>query len=351
MFDPVTNLWSYRASNEHNDGHGVEELTGAVVNGKLYVFGANGGIGPDGFYGDFNFVERYDPDTDRWTSLAPKPTVVTAAPAAVYSGEIYLFGGGYSYTDADGTRHATDYDIVEAYNPANDTWRFVTNMPKLLSNVAVAVTDQKAYVIGGYSLSESRMLADIMVFDFQTGQWTEAGFEPLPCARVFPYSSAAPTVDGNIYLIGGVLLGDEANCFPTDRVDIYDTATNTWSVGPSLPERTDAHLSVVLGNRIYVIGGCTEPLCLKPDVVNRSKSEVISLNLSVVITGDFCGANSDLPDGYVDYWDLLYFAQRWQSSPSDTNWDPRCDLDKEDNYVDYWDLLVFAQQWHKGEPP
>ena len=66
---------------------------------------------------------------------------------------------------------------------------------------------------------------------------------------------------------------------------------------------------------------------------------------------DFCDLNSDQPDGYVDYWDLLYFAQRWHSSPSDTNWDSRCDLDKEDNYVDYWDLLVFAQNWHIGEPP
>jgi len=71
----------------------------------------------------------------------------------------------------------------------------------------------------------------------------------------------------------------------------------------------------------------------------------------MMIPGDFCGEGSEQPDGYVDYWDLLYFAQRWHSSPSDTNWDPRCDLDKEDNYVDYWDLLVFAQQWHKGQPP
>ncbi len=68
-------------------------------------------------------------------------------------------------------------------------------------------------------------------------------------------------------------------------------------------------------------------------------------------SGDFCGAGSVEPDGYVDYWDLLYFAQRWHTDLSDTNWDPRCDLDKEDNYVDYWDLLVFAKNWHIGEPP
>ncbi len=69
------------------------------------------------------------------------------------------------------------------------------------------------------------------------------------------------------------------------------------------------------------------------------------------VVGDFCRAGSDLPDGYVDYWDLLYFAQRWHTDSDDTNWDPRCDLAQADNYVDYWDLLVFAQNWHIGEPP
>jgi len=70
------------------------------------------------------------------------------------------------------------------------------------------------------------------------------------------------------------------------------------------------------------------------------------------ITGDFCGAGSDQPDGYVDYWDLLHFAQHWHTRSGEGNWDPRCDLTSKDsgvkdNYVDYWDLLVFAQQWHK----
>jgi len=70
------------------------------------------------------------------------------------------------------------------------------------------------------------------------------------------------------------------------------------------------------------------------------------------LIGDFCGPPGSVePDGYVDYWDLLYFAQRWHTRLGDPDWDPRCDLDKEDNYVDYWDLLVFAQQWHEGQQP
>jgi len=81
VFDPATQSWSFLASNEHNGGFGVEELTGAVVNGKLYVFG--GYSGPSGV---FNFVEEYDPATDTWTSKAPMPTTRSLATAAVYNG-------------------------------------------------------------------------------------------------------------------------------------------------------------------------------------------------------------------------------------------------------------------------
>ena len=58
VFDPETQIWTYLADNENNNGQGVEELSGAVVDGKLYVFGAYGGGDP---YGVFNFVEQYDP--------------------------------------------------------------------------------------------------------------------------------------------------------------------------------------------------------------------------------------------------------------------------------------------------
>ncbi len=87
------------------------------------------------------------------------------------------------------------------------------------------------------------------------------------------------------------------------------------------------------------------------DAVGNRTQRVVIAGPPTTLTGDFGGANSGPPDGYVDYWDLFYFAQRWHTRPDDNNWDPRCDLDKEDNYVDYWDLLVFAQQWHKGVEP
>ena len=71
--------------------------------------------------------------------------------------------------------------------------------------------------------------------------------------------------------------------------------------------------------------------------------------------GDFCGPSFGPPDGYVDVWDLMHFADHWHTSPGD-NWDPKFDLtgpsfSDPDGYIDVWDLMVFADHWHEGEPP
>ena len=74
------------------------------------------------------------------------------------------------------------------------------------------------------------------------------------------------------------------------------------------------------------------------------------------IIGDFCGVGSDQPDGYVDVWDLMQFADHWHTRPGDSNWDAKFDLVgtgsvDPDDYVDVWDLMEFADHWHEGVKP
>jgi len=73
----------------------------------------------------------------------------------------------------------------------------------------------------------------------------------------------------------------------------------------------------------------------------------------VTVVGDFCGAEFGPPDGYVDVWDLMQFADHWHSRTGEDNWDAKFDLKgpnfgDPDAYVDVWDLMVFADNWHKG---
>lgn len=166
--------------------------------------------------------------------------------AVVYNNRIFVFGGYHEHADSD---------VVEVYDPGTDTWQPqpVTYMPEALHRPAVTVVADKAYVIGGYSMSEEQAVSDVSAYDFTTGTWTTTtdGLAPLPHPREISCSSAAPVVDGKIYLIGG---GDRAKGY-IKEVDIYDPVSNTWQAGTPLPTGTNSHLSVIVDDMIYVVGG------------------------------------------------------------------------------------------------
>lgn len=62
--------------------------------------------------------------------------------------------------------------------------------------------------------------------------------------------TAAVAVDGKIYVIGGF---DDTDGI-TARVQIYDTATGTWSEGPMLPQPVHHANAATDGTTIYVLG-------------------------------------------------------------------------------------------------
>ncbi|HUT28293.1 MAG TPA: kelch repeat-containing protein [Sedimentisphaerales bacterium] len=274
VYNPATQQWTMLADNNHNNGGwGVEELTSAVVNDNLYVFGAYGGIGPGGYYGVFNFNEMYDPATDTWTTLAPRPTTLAAGPATVYNNEIYLFGG---YFDSDNpSQNHINYDIVECYAPDSNTWRPETNMPLPMSNFGIATVGTKAYLFGGAvgNYPDIQLLDDVITYDFQTDTWKTTGYQPMPVKKAFMYSNSAPVIDGKVYLIG-VMEDAGGELALSKRVDIYDPGTNTWEEGTPLPLPLDDHVALARGGKIYVLGGCNSPLDW--GYSNRSKMEVVS---------------------------------------------------------------------------
>ena len=60
------------------------------------------------------------------------------------------------------------------------------------------------------------------------------------------------TSDGNLIIIGG-----ELNNSDSDKVNIYNTAIDSWSEGLSLPEPLVNHATVVYNEVVYVISGFT----------------------------------------------------------------------------------------------
>jgi N-acetylneuraminic acid mutarotase len=99
-YSPTTNSWSWKRQAPHNHANGA----GGVINGKFYV--AGGGDGGAA-------LDRYDPATDTWTTLAPLPKAGTAV-GAVLQGKLYAVVETGTYP--------TVVRRAYAYDPATNTW-------------------------------------------------------------------------------------------------------------------------------------------------------------------------------------------------------------------------------------
>ena len=85
------------------------------------------------------------------------------------------------------------------------------------------------------------------------GSWTTLA--PAPTKRT---EVTAAVLGGRIYVLGGFAepsLSNLSSMTITDRVEVYDPATNEWTTRAPLPVGLHHAAAVVAENRLYVIGG------------------------------------------------------------------------------------------------
>jgi N-acetylneuraminic acid mutarotase len=98
-----------------------------------------------------------------------------------------------------GRRSANPKDIsatLERYDPRSDRWETVADMPEPRSGYALAALEGRLYVFGGWDGSAFR--DDVFAYDPQSDSWSE--LESMPTARAF---ADASVVEGSIFVIGG----------------------------------------------------------------------------------------------------------------------------------------------------
>ncbi len=186
-------------------------LTAYDLEHKLYVIGGRVGRTVSAA------VERYDPVSDRWITLADKPTAVSDVSAVVLHGRIYIPGG----EDASG--HVRN--ILEIYDPRNQRWDAGAALPKPRSRYALVVWEGQLYLIGGWDGTAIR--GNVYIYDPETNTWAEG--PPLPSPR---QNAGATTASGRIYVIGG---SDSSGALSKNvRLDPTETDMR-WGVIAPLP--------------------------------------------------------------------------------------------------------------------
>ena len=131
------------------------------------------------------------------------------------------------------------------FYPSSFKSTFCPNVPTPRGYLAAAIgSDGKVYAIGGFAPPGWNV---VEALDRSTMTW-DTSLPPLPTPR---YGLAAASLDGKIYTVGGAAWHVPAS----DAFEIFDTTTQQWSSGPSLP--TPRAFLV----RHQVLMGCN---CLSP---------------------------------------------------------------------------------------
>ena len=227
------------------------DLTGAVVNGRLFVLGGRDGARPSGA------MFMFDAATGQWSARKAMPVPVHHAAIVSYGDRIYVFGGFKRPESGIGWQPV---DLAWEYDPAGDSWKALKPLPAPRGGAAVAVANGQFYVIGGAAPAANQtaiegkrrhdILARVDAYDLKTDQWTARA--PLPTPRT---DAAAAAMTGGIYVIGGRIGSAFANGSDVDVVEVYDPAADRWSAPLArLPAPRSDATATVWRNLILVAG-------------------------------------------------------------------------------------------------
>jgi N-acetylneuraminic acid mutarotase len=207
-----------------------QELPAVELGGQIYAIG-----GFDALSRTVATVEAFDPQQNRWRRVADVPQPMNHANAAAVLGKIYVVG----YLDA-GFRGV---GRVFEYDPASDLWTERTPMPAGTERGAsgTAVVDGRIYVVGG---SRGRAVADASVYSPVSDSWTV--LPPLPTARDH---LAAAAIGRVVYAASG------RNGPNTAALEAFNTETRVWTPRAPIPTARGGIAAAAFEGRLYVFGG------------------------------------------------------------------------------------------------
>jgi N-acetylneuraminic acid mutarotase len=255
-FDPGSNQWTQKKPMPLASHH----LAFTTLNDKIYAFG--GFKLPENAPAAWQPLDQaweYDPATDNWKALAPMPTKRGAATAAAVNGKIYVTGGANSLTGVNEpgihpTRPHNVLATVEEYDPATNTWQARRNLLVPRNHHVTAAAGGKVYVIGGrigaaFISGGSNNIDLVEMYDPATDMWTVR--DKMPTRR----SAAGGAVWSDKILVAGGEFQDRAEFAAYKAVEMFDPALNRWQVLPSMRYPRHGLAVGVVGNRFYAVSG------------------------------------------------------------------------------------------------
>ena len=201
-----------------------------TING--YNFGASGGT----VY--FGATAVTVPSGANWTNTRIKvtaPAGMTANPPS-------------NYVVVRKTVSSVNYDSHRTYFRYGRYAEYVDDLILPVGWATGATVNNLMYIIGGET--PLGFLGLVQYYNPATGEtMITSRYKPTPTSN-----SGAAAIGAKIYVAGGMYPVGNQNIV-TDKVEVFDTATRTWSSIASLPQPLLQPGVTALGAKLYVIGG------------------------------------------------------------------------------------------------
>ena len=214
---PANGAWAFGATMPQAQS----EMAAASLGGMSYLAGG---------FGDPLGFKRYDPAANTWTTLAGVPGGRDHAIAVAIGGDIYVTGG---YAQGGGDQQGPGW----RYGIAANRWEAIPELPYVAASGGAA--------LGGFAYFGT-ISGAVIQFNPRTRASRVIGGDGHP----FRDHSQLVAFQGELWLIGGRGPGVETN-----RVSIFDPASETWRTGPPLGAARAGFAAAASESLVIVAGG------------------------------------------------------------------------------------------------
>ena len=274
-FDPYHGQDEFALQPGHAPFATMEEGS-AFLNGRFWMMSVGLPVGVNN-QPPQRTTEIYDPGTSTWTTgpvVVNEDTLSLIHPAFVNAGgTLYAFNG----RGVPGPGRSHIYDEAWKLSADETKWLPITPPPTPVADPGVATgNDGRVFLFGGVACIRGGFdgvpwFADCLdgsvtnitqIYDPATDSWSLGA--PMPTAR---YSLTAIHAGCALYAIGGLVqkpaepnspgnpTNDVAFGPSTSVVEVYDPVDNRWIPGPSLLQPRADFAAAFVGHQVWVLGG------------------------------------------------------------------------------------------------
>jgi N-acetylneuraminic acid mutarotase len=244
LYDPASRTWS--VSRALNTKRAVHTAT-LLFNGKVLVAGGNQSDTTPVV--DLSSTELYEYASGLWTNTGALNTARSGHTATLLAtGNVLVAGGSQSF--------GVNLSSAELYDPTRGTWAPTGSMTtNRYNHTATLLPNGKVLVVGGGNgvFPDPNYLSNAEVYDPITRGWVQTG------KLITPRASHKATLlpNGKVLVTGGVGFNyTNLSFLYLSSAELYDPATETWTVTGALGTGRENHTASLLPNgRVVVAGG------------------------------------------------------------------------------------------------